>query len=657
MLLCGAACSDPSTREVTTRLNAGAFGIEDAPYHDRVAAIGSAAREIVSGPKTARVGRSKRVVVKPRERTRAIVKAPNLPVDYDAHFEVVVQKSLGHADGGAAAAIVNATHPVRLMAGQYRLLVHKNGVAVHIGPGMLGDAVAATVLLNQITPGPRNLASESFRVPADATLELEYGIVSPSQILESDQVRFRAEVECDDMGVVGAAEGSADRGAPGWHATALALPRAESCHLTLSSDGPPKAGAVWAVPRVIATDEAQRRRPNVILISLDTLRADHLSSHGYGRDTSPHLDERFAVGGTIFRNAHSPYPLTSVAHLSLFTSLYAWSLPSPGSLSPNAPVPTLPERFRDAGYRTAAVTEDALLAGGAGFWFGFDQHTERPFTHDGRGESTFEDGIRFLREHGDERFFLFLHTYKTHAPYVSGAAYAEEFGADAETVAPNVPAAQRDAVDAYDRTIREVDDQVEGFLAELDRLDLSDDTIVVVVSDHGEAFAEHGPLGHGFAGHQEQLHVPFMIRGPGVEKGRTIDLGVSLVDVGPTLLELAGVSAPAKIHGRSLVPSMTGARQEPVPLFFRWMPQGQGVRLEDWKLLRTEDETELYDLETDPAERKPLEAGQKAELEEVLRTHDSSVEWKGKESPGGGEAELPTISPEIQESLKALGYL
>src|SRR5690606_14816257 len=148
------------------------------------------------------------------------------------------------------------------------------------------------------------------------------------------------------------------------------------------------------------------------------------------------------------------------------------------------------------------------------------------------------DGARFLRAHRDQRFFLFLHTYKVHAPYVSSARYGSFFSDPSQwqgdLASFGVPPEQHARVDAYDRAIREVDDQLAGFLAELDRLGLADEALVVLLSDHGDAFGEHGVVGHGFGAHQEQLRIPWIMRGPGIPRDVAITDPVSIVDVAPT---------------------------------------------------------------------------------------------------------------------------
>jgi arylsulfatase A-like enzyme len=334
-------------------------------------------------------------------------------------------------------------------------------------------------------------------------------------------------------------------------------------------------------------------------------------------------------------------------------------------LDPWTPARTIAEVLRDAGYSTGAYTEDALLAGMFGFWFGFDRFVERALVGEARGTETFLDGARFLRANRDRRFFLFLHTYKVHAPYVSGPAYGELFTDPADWAGAlagyGVPPEQRASVDAYDRAIREADDQVARLLAELERLGLADDTYVVLLSDHGEAFGEHGFVGHGFAGHQEQLRIPLVLRGPGIPAGARVAEPASIADVLPTLLDLLGLGS-LDVQGSSLAAALAGptsAQERSLP--FAWIgDQARGLRRGSWKLLESgPGRAVAFDLATDPRELHPVLdpavlAPQRAALERAA-AHDES-----RRAILSAELERPrtdAASERMMESLRALGYL
>ena len=459
----------------------------------------------------------------------------------------------------------------------------------------------------------------------------------------------------------------------GWHRTAVPFPasgRACRVHLEASGDGVDATTPVWTVPRVLvpATPPAPgvAKARNLILISLDTLRADHLSGYGYPRPTSPSIDSRLIGAGTTFLDVSTTFPLTNIAHLSMLTGLYPGAQPIGNTVGADSAVQLLAETLRDQAFHTAAFTEDALLAGAFGFWHGFDVFTERPFVGDARGWATFGDGIDFMRRHADGRFFLFLHTYKVHGPYQSAPAYQSLFAHDGAwqrpDMDPHVPDDQRPVVDAYDRAIREADEQVARLLDAIDALGIGDDTLVALVADHGEAFGEHGLTGHGTGGHQEQIHVPFVLRGPGVPAGRRVATPGSLVDVVPTLLDLLGLPVGTQAQGVSLRPLLAdGPAPPPRQLFIAWIGgQASGVRQGNVKALHTPAGLTVFDLAADRYEREPLAAlpddfHPDAALAANAAASDSrrrtlSVNTAGKQA-------APSVSEDTQRSLKALGYL
>ncbi|MGH9464198.1 MAG: sulfatase-like hydrolase/transferase [Thermoanaerobaculia bacterium] len=309
-----------------------------------------------------------------------------------------------------------------------------------------------------------------------------------------------------------------------------------------------------------------------MLISLDTLRADHLSAYGYERETSPFL-ARLAERATVFERVLAPYPATLVSHMSLFTGLYPQQhgvYPPNGVLA--AEVPTLPERFRAAGFRTAGFTEGGFVAGGYGFARGFETFADPPYQADTDLEATLNRGLDFLRGLGpEERFFLFLHSYAIHDPYAPPAEFAGRFaptdpgnaalskGEDLRDFnrgrrdfdAPTV----EDFARLYDGTILYADQALENFFGELERLGLAAETTVLVTSDHGEEFLEHRRLGHTQL-YPESLFVPLFLVAPDQSVGVRLPTLARLVDLAPTLYDLAGIEAAAGLAGASLVPCL-----------------------------------------------------------------------------------------------------
>ena len=315
-----------------------------------------------------------------------------------------------------------------------------------------------------------------------------------------------------------------------------------------------------------------------VLISIDTLRADALGAYGYDLPTSPGFDA-LAERGTLFERAVVQYPSTLTSHMSIFTGLYPQEhqvLPPSTVLS--AEIPTMPEHFQAHGFRTAGHTEGGFVAGGYGFNRGFDEFTDSAYKADTDVERTFERGLEFLRTlEDDERFFLFLHTYSVHDPYEPPEQYQSMFWSEAppetfDSSGENLrqvnngkleisPATATYFRAMYDASVRYVDNVLGQFVAELDALGLTDDTTLIITSDHGEEFLEHGKMAHTQV-YPESLFVPLLVVHPRQESGRTISEIVETVDLAPTLFELAGLPLTQTISGRSLVPLLTGAESE-----------------------------------------------------------------------------------------------
>jgi arylsulfatase len=268
--------------------------------------------------------------------------------------------------------------------------------------------------------------------------------------------------------------------------------------------------------------------------------------------------------------------------MSIFTGLYPQQhgvYPPSFRLSPA--IATLPQRFSQAGFRTAGHTEGGFVGRGYGFARGFDEFSDPRVKHTTDIERTFEKGLAFLRRLGaDDRFFLFLHTYSIHDPYEPPEPYASMFwpgeapGPWAKLPIGGINAGQI-AVDErnldyfealYDGGIRYADDVLAGFFEELESLGLAAETTIVLTSDHGEEFMEHGRVGHTQV-YPETLHVPLLVLHPGMRAGRRVPEVVQSIDIAPTLLELAGVAPLEAAGGDTLVPLIRGARRAPTTAY------------------------------------------------------------------------------------------
>ncbi|HVR09958.1 MAG TPA: sulfatase [Thermoanaerobaculia bacterium] len=306
-----------------------------------------------------------------------------------------------------------------------------------------------------------------------------------------------------------------------------------------------------------------------VLISIDTLRADHLGCYGYSRPTSPFIDS-LARRATRFEEAYAQYPSTLVSHMSIFTGLYPREhgvFPPNSVLSPS--VETLPEVFQRHGFRTAGFTEGGFVSGRFGFRRGFDVFVSRDRVRRRPVAGTFRRGLDFLESLGPKaRFFLFLHTYAVHTPYDAPEEYRRQFwagGPPAGAIPADGPDLTRqnqtgerpppaviDWLEArYDAGIRQTDEVLRGFFADLERLGLADQVTVVITADHGEEFMEHGLFNHTQL-YRETLRVPLLVVHPD-QRSAVLQSGVvQLIDLAPTLYELARVRPGRQPTGASL---------------------------------------------------------------------------------------------------------
>lgn len=316
-------------------------------------------------------------------------------------------------------------------------------------------------------------------------------------------------------------------------------------------------------------------QPDLLLISLDTLRADRLGAYGYDRDTSPFLDQ-LAAEGVRFENAFVNTHGTPPSHATLFTSTYQETHRVSHSVARGAdpdhrlpPGPRLlQEVLRDAGYTTLGVTGGGFMSGDFGFDRGFDTFKEDSLIG---GLGTMEKLINRALDQ-PKPIFAFFHTYEIHSPYSPPSRYRDLWGKFSSQIRPTSEALRKlvwagkagevtpdDLAflnSRYDAGIRFTDDSLSDFFDRLDAMGFLDNALVIITSDHGEEFGEHGGLLHPGKLYDELLHVPLIIAGPaslGVEPGRIDDALVSTLDIAPTFYAVAGVEAPEEVVGRDLL--------------------------------------------------------------------------------------------------------
>lgn len=446
------------------------------------------------------------------------------------------------------------------------------------------------------------------------------------------------------------------------------------------------------------------RPPNVVLISVDSLRADHLGTYGYARDTSPAIDA-FAAEAVVFEAAFSQAPWTLPSHASLLTSQYPRTHRADGLRARLAPgVETLASVLSAAGYDTAAVVTGPFMKRTFGLDAGFRSYDDSLATRSLRGSHA---GVTSNRLH--ERaltqldrlkppFFLFLHYWDVHYDYEPPEPYDRLFDPDYDGTLDGKSFEQNPEVHAgmeardlehlvalYDGEIRHFDGYLRRLLEALRQRGLTEDTIIVFTADHGDEFYEHGEKGHGHSIYNELVRVPLLIRAPGAAGGLRVSRTVQHVDVFPTILELAGLEPRAHdLQGRSLVPLLEGGSLPSRPVFvetsrFRRAKSPQAPKpggpakpiaavrpgrrsfstalsvIEGrHKLIRHSDPAfadELYDLQADPGEVQALiDPAVHARLDAVLAS------WIA-EFPRRARAARADVDPDTARELEALGYV
>ncbi|HEX5067198.1 MAG TPA: sulfatase [Myxococcota bacterium] len=414
---------------------------------------------------------------------------------------------------------------------------------------------------------------------------------------------------------------------------------------------------------------------NLVVISLDTLRADHLGVYGYERETSPQLD-RWAERAFVFDNALSAANYTLASHQALFQSRTA-------RVAKDARLdgPTLAVMLKEQGFHTAAFTGGGMLTEIHGFSRGFDSWDE--------GNQLLVDtvpkALAFLDEAAREggRFYLFVHCVDVHLPYSPPAPYNRLFypeytgTVDGEGTRKLLSvrkifegtshyvrfddADRKKVVALYDGEIAKMDVDLAKLLGRIDAPDLRDDTLVVIVSDHGDEFWDHGSVLHAHTVFQELLHVPFLLRVPALEReARHIGERVSLLDVVPTVLELLALPQPKGLRGRSLVPLLHGETLPERPVFaegFAVDSKLQTVVDGPWKLIRDLDSghVALFDLESDPQERNDLAPAQPQQVERLRQLLDGVLgRSREKQDPLALPAEVDEAT---KARLRELGYI
>lgn len=413
------------------------------------------------------------------------------------------------------------------------------------------------------------------------------------------------------------------------------------------------------------------KRPNVILIIIDTLRADHLYCQGYHRETSPALDS-LAASGTRWENCQAQAPWTLPSTATIFTGLNArqhgTGIRPDGDHGLHSEVPIIPTIFSDAGYRTCGIFNVVLLKENYGFSRGFDYYS---CTDDGGGRAalTVDEFLQWLESDSDERPFLaVLHFFDVHNPYDPPSPFDKhyfpddtlelsdwEIGEEGQILHPEY---LEHYLSRYDGEIKWLDSELKRLFSELRAGGYADSTVIMVTADHGEEFLEKGWVGHGGQLYQELIHVPLIVSGPGIPAGEVITETAALFDILPTLLSICSIEATTRFEGADLF-SLAARDPRPLPasqLKYHGQMLGETpiavVVYGSMKGLvtrrRSTDNYYMFDLINDPGETNPLPAD--SLMTELLDYYRSTpMIWD--------PPKVQYLDKSSIEALESLGYI
>lgn len=461
----------------------------------------------------------------------------------------------------------------------------------------------------------------------------------------------------------------------------------------------------------------RRELPNILLISIDSLRPDHLGCYGHARPTSPRID-RLAAEGAVFENVISSTSWTLPAHAALFTGLFD---SVHGCVDTTKPLAdnrtTLAERLKAAGYATAGFFSGPYLHPVFGLGQGFDEYVDCTAYADLNTNEARETGkldsdtvfdaatedvtnprlcervTAWLRRPPARPFFLFIHMWDVHYDFIPPSPYDKQFDPDYTgwvngrnvlhdlRIVETMPRRDLEHLIAlYDGEIAWTDEHVGHILDVLDEKGLHDKTLVILTADHGTEFFEHRLKTHRQTVYDEVIRIPLIVRYPGrVAPGGRFAEQTRIIDVLPTALDLAGLGAPEDVMGQSLAPLLAGGKLKQDPLAIaellcdgrrllpdgKWAPKNPNYTLQqqlrafrrpEWKLLLDLNERRslAFDLKADPGEQRPLPEIPRQILEESRRAADRLKNYRDAMPPPGMPGVIP---PEVLRKLRSVGYL
>jgi len=395
------------------------------------------------------------------------------------------------------------------------------------------------------------------------------------------------------------------------------------------------------------------RRFNLVLVTIDTLRPDRLGCYGYSAIETPSLDA-LAQRGVLFENAVTHTPLTAPSHASIFTGLYpmAHQVRDTGGFVLDPSHPTLAALLRQRGWDTAAFVGASVLKRQFGLDHGFalyDDEMPKPGDTklvgeyaERRAEKVVDRAVRWLDSRAGKPFFLWVHLFDPHSPYDPPAPFREKYRGR-----------------LYDGEIAYTDQQLGRLFLAAARISPPEQTLVAVLSDHGESLSDHGEYTHGVFLYDSTLRIVFLVAGPGVPAAMRVKLQARTIDLMPTLLDLMGVKAPDGLPGTSLKPTFAGQdapteysyAETLFPKINMGWAELRGMRTNHWKYVRA-PHPELYDLLQDPGETANIAASHPAEVQQLEARLNAAI--------GGDQAEkvrTTMADPRTMKQLRSLGYL
>jgi len=392
---------------------------------------------------------------------------------------------------------------------------------------------------------------------------------------------------------------------------------------------------------------------NVLLVTLDTTRADRVGCYGYKKAKTPNLDF-LAANGVMFSNAYCQVPLTLPSHCSLLTGTYPLynQVHNNGFYYLDHSHLTLAEVLREEGFKTAAFVSSFTVDSRFGIDQGFDSYDDtfdadeilKNFRSEKRAEKVFTSFSHWLDRNFDQKFFCWVHFFDPHVPYDPPSPFKEEF--------PERP---------YDGEIAYMDYYIGRIVDKLKKKNIFDKTFIILAGDHGEAFGEKDEIDHGYFIYDATLRIPLILYFPKrLPSNKVVESRARLIDITPTVLEMLTIPVAKEIQGVSLVPYIEGRKKESLSSYIEtYFPQENygcsaliGLIAGDWKYIRA-PKPELYNLKLDPQEeknvfylRKKVASAMKKELERIIHEFSAKKEARRKK-----------LTSQEREKLRSLGYV